>query len=252
MFKKIWQTDKRKVTKLVSGKNFDMFIMTLICMDAVILGFSASGWFPYLETEMFILDRLFMAIFIIEMIMKLYAFGGRFFKNGWNTFDLIIITIASVSIFSYLIILRAFRLFRLLKYVKRFGKLKQIINTFVALLPSFGAALAFFAIFFYVFAIMGVSLFGEMFDTTFGDLGIALFSLLQVMTLDNWANIARPIMIVYPYSWIFFVSFMFVSFAAVVSFIMTVVGDVINGGIKNNSEMIVLATKPKTKVKAKK
>ena len=227
MLKKVWQADKRKVKKLVEGKSFDVFIMYLICMDALILGISASGMLPDLSTEMFVLDRLFMAIFIIEMIMKLYAYGNKFFKNGWNTFDLAVITVSAISIFSYVIILRAFRLFRILKYVKRFSKMKDIINTFIMLLPNFVAMLVVFAIFFYVFAVMSVSLYGETFDALFGDLGIALFSLLQIMTLDNWSNIARPIMVLYPYSWMFFVSFLFVSFLTITSFMMNVIVQIV-------------------------
>lgn len=227
MLKKMWQKDKRKVKKLVEGQSFDKFIMALICMDAVILGISAARLMPYYAVELFFLDRLFMAIFIIEMIMKLYAYGTKFFKNGWNTFDLVVIGVSSFSMFSYLIILRVFRLFRVLKYMKKFGRLKDIINTFIMFAPNFLAMLLIFGVFFYVFAIMAVSLYGETFAGFFGSLGTSLFTLLQIMTLDGWANIARPVMMVYPLSWIFFVAFIFVSFLVTVSFLMNLIGEIV-------------------------
>jgi len=78
-----------------------------------------------------------------------------------------------------------------------------------------------------VFAILGVNLFGEMFGATFGNLGASLFSLLQIMTLDGWVGIARPIMVVHPLAWVFFVVFMFLAFAATISFVTAVIGEIV-------------------------
>ena len=180
----------------------------------------------FFDNVLFILDRLCMAIFIMEMLMKLYAYGKGFFKSGWNVFDLIVVAVSSGPFASYFIVLRTFRLFRSLKYVNKFSRLKSIINTFIALLPIFVAMLAVFVIFFYVFAIMAVCLFGDIF-VEFATLGDSLFTLLQVFTLDGWAsNIARPVMSVFPHSWLFFVSFVFISFLIVISFLLSAVGEV--------------------------
>ena len=112
MKKNAVETDRRRVKKLVEGKNFDFLIMSLICMDAVILGLMTSDAMNrFFEGGLFILDRLFMAIFIIEMIMKIFAFGKKFFKSGWNVFDFAVIAISSVPFASWFIIFRTFRLF---------------------------------------------------------------------------------------------------------------------------------------------
>lgn len=212
--------------------------MSLICMDAVILGLMTSDAMNrFFEGGLFILDRLFMAIFIIEMIMKIFAFGKKFFKSGWNVFDFAVIAISSVPFASWFIIFRTFRLFRLLRYVNKFTRLKQMINTFLALLPNFMAMLLVMAVFFYVFAIMAVCLFGDVF-IEFSDLGSSLFALLQVVTLDGWAsNIARPVMAVFPHSWLFFVSFVFISFLITVSFLMSVVSEVVRRAFNLKSRL---------------
>lgn len=222
----------------MEGKNFDFLIMSLICMDAVILGLMTSDAMNrFFEGGLFILDRLFMAIFIIEMIMKIFAFGKKFFKSGWNVFDFAVIAISSVPFASWFIIFRTFRLFRLLRYVNKFTRLKQMINTFLALLPNFMAMLLVMAVFFYVFAIMAVCLFGDVF-IEFSDLGSSLFALLQVITLDGWAsNIARPVMAVFPHSWLFFVSFVFISFLITVSFLMSVVSEVVRRAFNLKSRL---------------
>ena len=238
MKKNAVETDRRRVKKLVEGKNFDFLIMSLICMDAVILGLMTSDAMNrFFEGGLFILERLFMAIFIIEMIMKIFAFGKKFFKSGWNVFDFAVIAISSVPFASWFIIFRTFRLFRLLRYVNKFTRLKQMINTFLALLPNFMAMLLVMAVFFYVFAIMAVCLFGDVF-IEFSDLGSSLFALLQVVTLDGWAsNIARPVMAVFPHSWLFFVSFVFISFLITVSFLMSVVSEVVRRAFNLKSRL---------------
>lgn len=238
MKKNAVETDRRRVKKLVEGKNFDFLIMSLICMDAVILGLMTSDAMNrFFEGGLFILDRLFMAIFIIEMIMKIFAFGKKFFKSGWNVFDFVVIAISSVPFASWFIIFRTFRLFRLLRYVNKFTRLKQMINTFLALLPNFMAMLLVMAVFFYVFAIMAVCLFGDVF-IEFSDLGSSLFALLQVVTLDGWvSNIARPVMAVFPHSWLFFVSFVFISFLITVSFLMSVVSEVVRRAFNLKSRL---------------
>ena len=198
MKKNAVETDRRRVKKLVEGKNFDFLIMSLICMDAVILGLMTSDAMNrFFEGGLFILDRLFMAIFIIEMIMKIFAFGKKFFKSGWNVFDFAVIAISSVPFASWFIIFRTFRLFRLLRYVNKFTRLKQMINTFLALLPNFMAMLLVMAVFFYVFAIMAVCLFGDVF-IEFSDLGSSLFALLQVVTLDGWATLLQLLYVLFP------------------------------------------------------
>lgn len=224
---KLIEQDREKVRKFVESKSFDLFIMLLICLDAIVFGMMTSEEFDaYFGNVLFILDRLCMAIFIVEMTLKLYVYGARFFDAKWNIFDFVVITVSSFSFASYFIVLRTFRLFRIFKYINRFSKLKRILNVFGALLPNFIAVLLVFGVFLYVFAIMAVSLFGDVF-IEFATLGGSLFALLQVFTLDGWASeIARPVMSVYPHSWIFFLAFLLFSFLLVVSFIMSVVDEI--------------------------
>lgn len=154
--------ERSKARKVVEDTNFDYLIMFLICMDAVVLGLLTVGFADVnFVTTLFLLDRLCMAIFIVEMLIKMYAYGPRFFKSGWNVFDLVVITVSSLPVASCLIVLRTFRLFRLLRYVNRFKPMKNIINIFLMILPNFAAMAAVLGVFMYVFGILAVSLFGR-------------------------------------------------------------------------------------------
>ncbi len=225
---KYFEQDKRKTKVLIENPKFDYTIMTLILLDALILG---ALTFDNVNANMlFLLDRLFVGVFIVEMILKIFVYRKKFFKSGWNVFDFSIVALSSVPMASSFIILRTFRLFRLFKFI---GKNSRLDDIFEALIKMFVPLLGFLliiSIFFYVYAIIGVSLYG-MISSDFSNLGAALFTLLQVFTLDNWAsNIARSIMNIFPSAWIYFVSFLFFSFSIVTSFIV---------GLIKNKKIIV-------------
>ena len=101
--------------------------------------------------------------------------------------------------------------------------MKNIINIMLSILPNFAAMSIVLAVFVYVFGVMGVVLFGDE-VSAFGDLGSSVFSLIQAFTLDGWAStIARPVMRIYPYAWVFFFAFVMISFLLVVSFALSVI-----------------------------
>lgn len=246
--------DKRKLTKLLESHNFDLFIISVILLDALILGLMASDIFGYADGHLLadhfmsyetykssgalindninfvllLLDRLFMGIFIMEMLLKIYVYRKAFFKNGWNVFDFIVVAVSSVPYASSLIVLRTFRVFRLFKFLDHFPSLNNLVGTFIKLLPNFISFIAVEAVIFYSFAVIGVSLYGDVFKN-FATLGSSLFVLMQAFTLDGWASlIARPVMIVFPDAWLYFVSFILLSFLIVISFVMNAITTVMD------------------------
>lgn len=222
MVDNLYYNDQRRLVKLVGSKGFDMFIMLVILADAIVQGLMTSPTMTfYYDSVLFLLDRIFMGIFITEMLLKILALKIGFFKSGWNIFDLVIVTVSALPLMSIFIVLRTFRLLRVIKFENRNDRVSRIVRVFLRLLPTFVAFLSIFVVFFYVFAIMAVNLYGDTF-VIFGTLGSAMFSLLQVFTLDGWATaIARPVMMVYPNAWIFFGSFLLIMFLLSLSFIIT-------------------------------
>ncbi len=226
--KLIYHDDRRRLTKLVTGFSFEMFIMSVILADAVVLGLMTSEAMSYyFNNGLFLLDRFFMAIFIVEMFLRIFALKKKFFADGWNVFDLIVVAVSSIPAASMLIVLRTFRLFRLFKYVHHFSRMHNLADTFISLLPTFVSFIAFFSIFAYVFAIIAVNLYGGVFGG-FATLGAAMFTLLQVFTLDGWAStIARPVMLVFPHAWIYFSSLIVLAFLIFVSFAVTAIRQIL-------------------------
>ncbi len=225
--------ERSKAAKVVESQNFDCMIMFLICMDAIVLGLLTIGVADLQFMRMlFLLDRLCMAIFIFEMLIKMYAYGKNFFSSGWNIFDLSVIAISAIPLTSYMIILRTFRLFRSLRYVNKFRPLKNVISVMLLICPSFFAMTLVLGVFVYVFGIMGVVMFGDN-VVAFSNLSSSIFTLIQAFTFDGWAStIVRPIMRVYPYSWIYFYSFMMISFMLAVSFVLSAISVIMRRDFK--------------------
>ena len=224
--KHFWVTDKKQMKQFVSNKSFDMFIMGLILMNSVVLGMMVSPSFEANYAILALIDKLCLAIFVVEMCLKLYVYGKDFFKSRWNVFDFTIILLSSFEFASSLIIFRAFRLFRALKYMNRFSRLKRIIDTFLSLMPNFCAFVAAYGVVLYVFAIMAVNLFSFRFSD-FATLSGAVLTLFQVFTLDGWADITKAVMSVFPHAWIFFVSYLLISALLLLSFVLSLIDQIV-------------------------
>lgn len=198
------------------------FIIGVILFNALILGLETSSQLMQRFGAVIIwLDHLCLAIFVAELLLKLYAQGLRFFRSGWNIFDLIIVGIALVPAGQGLSVLRALRILRVLRVVSVAPRLRRVVEGFVTALPGMGSVFLLMAIIFYIGAVMATKLFSAGFPMWFGDLGNSAYTLFQIMTLESWSmGIVRPVMDVYPYAWAFFVPFIMVTTFAVVNLLV--------------------------------
>lgn len=201
------------------------FILAVILFNAVILGLETSR--PVMAAAgdiILLLDRLCLAIFIVELALKLFALGGRFFRSGWNIFDLAVVGVALLPASGGLSVLRALRVLRVLRVISIAPSLRRVVEGFLRALPGMGSVLLLTLILFYVSAVMATKLYGASFPDRFGDLGATALTLFQVMTLEGWADaVVRPVMEVYPYSWIFFIGFILVTTFAVINLLVGLV-----------------------------
>lgn len=197
-------------------------IIAVILFNAVLLGLETSKavmgtWGPLIIA----LDTICLAIFVAELVVKLIAFGPRFFRSGWNVFDFLIVGISLVPGAQTFSVLRALRILRVLRVISVAPQLRRVVEGFVTALPGMGSVFLLMGIIFYIGSVMATKLFGATFPEWFGDLGRAAYSLFQIMTLESWSmGIVRPVMEVYPYAWAFFVPFIMVTTFAVVNLLV--------------------------------
>ncbi|MFC4127260.1 ion transporter [Nocardia rhizosphaerae] len=197
----------------------------VILANAVVLGVETSASARAHAGDLLtVLDRVFLAVFVLELLLKLIATGPRFFRSGWNIFDFVIIGIALVPAVGPLSVLRTLRVLRVLRLLSTVRRLRMLVDSLTRALPGIGWSAALLGLLFYVFAVIGTEMFGGRFPDWFGDLGRSVYSLFQIMTLESWSmGIARPIMAEYSYAWLYFVPFILLTSFVVLNLFIAII-----------------------------
>lgn len=213
---------REKLAQVLEGRTFSTIILGIILFNAALMGMETSpSMMARFGGVIDFLDQLCLIIFVIELVVKLYAHGLRFFRSGWNVFDLIIIGIALIPAAHGLSVLRALRVMRVMRVISVAPSLRRVVEGFITALPGMGSVFLLMAMIFYVAAVMATQLYGADFPEKFGNLTASALTLFQVMTLEGWAgDVVRPVMEVHPYAWLFFLPFILITTFAVVNLLV--------------------------------
>jgi voltage-gated sodium channel len=217
-------------------------LIALILINAVILGLETSPalmvqWGSWLSAA----DRAILAVFVVEIALRLLVHRLAYFRDPWNVFDFTVVAIALVPASGPLAVLRALRILRVLRLITLVPSMKRVVGGLLSALPGLGSVMGIICIIFYVAAVIATKLFAADFPALFGDLGKSAFTLFQVMTLEGWAmEVVRPVMAVYPSSWIFFLAFILAStFTLLNLFIAVIVNAIHQEGVEDRADPAV-------------
>ncbi len=204
---------RTRVGAWVTSQGVQRVIIALIVVNAVTLGLETSTAVMAAYGDLLhVADRAILAVFVAEIAAKLFAFGWRFFRDPWNVFDFLVVGIALVPASGPLAVLRTLRVLRVLRLISTVPRLRMIVEALLHAVPGIGAIAGLLLLIFYVGAVMATGLFGADFPDWFGSLGRSMYTLFQIMTLESWSmGIARPVMVEYPYAWLFFVPFILIA-----------------------------------------
>ena len=206
---------------------WEKFITSVIILNAITLGLETS---PKLTASfgdiLHLIDRLALAIFVIEISLRLFAHGLKFWRDPWAIFDFLVVAIALVPATGDLSVLRSLRILRVLRLVSMVPSMRRVVSGLLSALPGMGSIMALLGLLIYVFSVMATNLYGEAFPEMFGTLGASAFTLFQVMTLEGWAgNVVRPVMAVHPWAWIYFTIFILTTSFAVLNLFIGIIVD---------------------------
>ena len=218
---------RRRLNQFVDHRLFQSSIMCLIILNAAILGFQTSpAVMEAIGSEINLLDEVMLIIFIIELVLRICAKGLNFFRDPWGLFDFLVVAITLVPSNEALSVLRALRVLRVFRTVSRVPRLRRIVAALLHAIPGVGAIIALLLLVFYVFSVITTTIFGQDFPEWFGNIGASMFTLFQIMTLESWAmGIVRPVMEVYPWSWVLFVTFLMLASFTVLNLFIAVIID---------------------------
>jgi voltage-gated sodium channel len=201
-------------------------ILVLIVLNAITLGLETSPavmarYGPLLHA----FDAIVLAIFVVELLARMWVGRLGFFRDPWNLFDLIVVGVALVPATGWMSVLRALRVIRVMRLITALPALKKVVGALVAALPGMGAITLLLGLIFYVFAVMATHLFAASSPEQFGSLGASAYTLFQVMTFDDWSGgVVKPLMAEHPYAIVFFLAFiLFSTFVALNLFIGIIV-----------------------------
>ncbi|MDP4741240.1 MAG: ion transporter [Burkholderiaceae bacterium] len=221
---------KHRIEAFWALKSVQNVVIALILINAVLLGMETSprimaSWGKLITT----LDHAILTVFVVEIASLLFARGWRFFKDPWSVFDFVVVGIALIPASGPFAVLRSLRVLRVLRLISKIPSIRKVVGALLGALPGMASVFALVMILFYVNAVIATKLFGQDFPELFGNLGMSFFTLFQVMTLEAWAGgVARPIMEVYPYAWIFFILFILTATFTVLNLFVAVIVNSLN------------------------
>ncbi|XP_015501308.1 voltage-dependent T-type calcium channel subunit alpha-1G isoform X16 [Parus major] len=206
------------IHQMCTSHYLDLFITGVIGLNVITMAMEHYQQPKVLDEALKICNYIFTIIFVLESVFKLIAFGfRRFFQDRWNQLDLAIVLLsimgitleeievnASLPINPTIIrIMRVLRIARVLKLLKMAVGMRALLDTVMQALPQVGNLGLLFMLLFFIFAALGVELFGDLEcdDThpceglgrhaTFRNFGMAFLTLFRVSTGDNWNGIMK-------------------------------------------------------------
>ncbi len=215
--------------RIRGNKAFELFVVTVIIASALLVGVKTYELAPASRSIIIWLDMLVTVIFVAEITVRFIGEPDKkaFFRNGWNVFDTLVVTISLIPIDNsdLVLVARLVRVFRVLRMISIIPELRMLLASLLKALPQLGYVILLMFIIFYIYAAIGATLFESINPTLWGDIAISMLTLFRVMTFEDWTDVMYETMAVYPLSWIFYLSFIFFTAFA---FLNMVIGIVVN------------------------
>ncbi len=202
-----------RAAKWIESKPVQGFVIGVILLNALILGLETSKTvMDSFGGILRVIDKICLAVFIVELVVKMDCYRSHFWRSGWNVFDFLVVGIALVPGAGVWAVLRSLRVLRVLRLLTAVPSLKKVVAAFIHSIPGLSGVMAVMAIFFYTTGVLATRLFGETHPDWFGSLGASLYTLFQIMTLESWSmGIVRPVMETHPWAFAFFVPFIIIA-----------------------------------------
>ncbi len=169
-------------------------------------------YFPEIRTNAFncyqtlnFIDHVYVVIFGLEAYFKI-RHGGirRYFKDGWNIFDFLLVLISVPGFLHYLgfsnvmdtsifQLLRLFRLARLIRFLKFIPNVKMIIAGLKRAIRASVFVLVVLVFLNFILALFACHFYGTLVPDYFGNPMISMYYIFQMFTVEGWNEI--PIII---------------------------------------------------------
>ncbi len=196
------------------NKGFETFVILVILISAMVIGAKTYAIPPTLSSVFAILDIGITLFFLLEISIRIIAEQSlkRFFSKAWNVFDFIIVVASLIPVedSEAALLGRLLRIFRVLRLISIIPELRVLLNAFVTAIPRMGYVSLLMFIIFYIYAAAGSMFFHTINPELWENITIAMLTLFRVATFEDWTDVMYETMAVYPLSWSYYLSFIFI------------------------------------------
>lgn len=223
-----------RLRQVESAPGFQASVVLIIVLSALSAGAKTYDLPGPGAAVLEILDWAITVFFLAEISLRfaVHPDKRRFFRDGWNVFDTIIVLASLVPLQSADAVLlgRLLRIFRVLRIISVVPEMRHLVTSLLRALPKLGYIAALMFVIFYIYGAIGATLFrdvtAESGEPLWDDVAIAMLTLFRVATFEDWTDVMYATMEVHPWSWIYYVTFIFLVAFVFLNMMIGVVLDV--------------------------
>ena len=218
----------RLCARIADSTPFNIAIFLVILANAVVLGLET---YDKIERDaggtLTFLNDLFLAIFVVELVIRLVGFGSRpqdFFKSGWNVFDFVVIAAAFVpGLRENATLLRLARLARVIRVVRILPDLRLLVVAVGRSLPGVASLSVMGILLLYVYGMVGWLIFRDHYPDDYGDIGESMLTLFVLLSTENLPDQIDKGLAVSPWTLLYFISFVLIAAFLLINILIGVV-----------------------------
>jgi voltage-gated sodium channel len=230
------------LSKFVYSPKFEIFIAFIILVNATALALlTMPGIDESTRAALEDFDTFALYIYVLELFLRVLSYGTKpwkFFRQGWNTFDFIIIILSLGIVTNEAIILRLLRIFRLIRIFRFLPEVRILTTSVVRSLPPLMSVSVLIFITLFMYGMAGYYLFGESLPEDWGSIAVAMQTLFILLTLENFPNYLNPALKVSPWALPFFLSYVFFVVFTVLNVLIGIVLNAMDQAREENQERL--------------
>jgi len=219
----------RRAAAISDSTAFSTAIFAVIVANALVLGLETyDGVRAVIGPALTTLNDVFLAIFVVELAIRLTAHGGRphtFFRSGWNLFDFAVVAAAFLpGLRENATLLRLARLARIVRVVRLLPDLRVLFAAIGRSLPGVASLAVLTLLLIYVYGMVGWVLFDDTLPDDYGTVGAAMLTMFLLLSLEGLPDfVADGMQAGGDATVIFFVSYVIIAAFLVFNFFIGVV-----------------------------
>lgn len=204
-----------QLRRIESSRLFQGAVISIIILSALTIGAKTYSLPPLASNALLVMDYAITLFFLLEILFRFGVHPDKrhFFRDGWNLFDTLVVVGSMIPMDNAEAVLlgRLLRVFRVLRLISVVPELRFLINSLLKAIPRMGYIALLMFIIFYIYAAMGSMFFADIDAFLWGDVAIAMLTLFRIATFEDWTDVMYDTMAVYPLSWVYYITFIFLT-----------------------------------------